>query len=287
MSDKLYIPIYVIPDKQDKTKEFRNCPIRVLPDDKQEGEEFRPVTHDIVSNVEEKRYYCSNFGRIWDSYNQQYLPFHFNTPYSPDEVNHGYKRTKMTVYTSEYETAVKDVYIHKITGLTYADKDVSKDDVVGFVSGNDINADNLIVSSKQESINRHIKLGNMKVGLDRSTSVIKDEQTLLNIIEDLKNEVPMTDIAEKYDVGRGTVYKIKNKETYTEYTKDIDFNKRTKKKGLSDEQVIAICEQLEVRQTTGKSLQEIANELGVTRDNVKDINLGRNYRHISSKYSFV
>ena len=72
---------------------------------------------------------------------------------------------------------------------------------------------------------RLIKLGLAAklVGEDNPFSKLKEEE-VLDIVTDLLNHVPYSQIMEKHNCSKSTISAIKNKRNWTYITQDIDFN---------------------------------------------------------------
>ena len=141
----------------------------------------------------------------------------------------------------------------------------------------------IIFEIRNKKSYKHITL-NMKI-LEAEYRKFTDEQVLeiINMIMDKKFTTKQ--IADNFNTNEGTILRIKNKETYTHLTKDIDFSKykmRDSKCTLTYEQVLKVIEMLK----NGLTTKKISNELNISYRIVSHINYGESYKHLTQGLKF-
>lgn len=98
---------------------------------------------------------------------------------------------------------------------------------VNHIDGNKENnsIENLEWCTNQENRIHAVKIGLAArlIGEENPASKLKEED-VLDIINDLLNHIPYSQIMKKYGCSKSTISSIKNKRNWSYLTKDIDFN---------------------------------------------------------------
>lgn len=106
-----------------------------------------------------------------------------------------------------------------------------------------------------------------------------------NMIEEICKKIvsneSATNIAKEFDIDRGLVYKIINREYYTDISSKYDFSNYNNKKFTSDEKVHNVCKLLSIGYVPAK----IESVTGVSRRVIERIRKGEAYTEISSQYT--
>lgn len=121
----------------------------------------------------------------------------------------------------------KSFFRHRLVMICFNKVDNYKNLQVNHIDGNKQNntLNNLEWCTNQENRIHAVKLGlaaSLK-GEDNPASKLLESQ-VLNIINDLLNHVPYSQICKKYNCSKSTISAIKNKRNWIYLTKDINFD---------------------------------------------------------------
>lgn len=121
----------------------------------------------------------------------------------------------------------KSFFRHRLVMICFNKVDNYKNLQVNHIDGNKQNntLNNLEWCTNQENRIHAVKLGlaaSLK-GEDNPASKLLESQ-VLDIINDLLNHVPYSQICKKYNCSKSTISAIKNKRNWVYLTKDINFN---------------------------------------------------------------
>ena len=121
----------------------------------------------------------------------------------------------------------KSFFRHRLVMICFNKVDNYKNLQVNHIDGNKQNntLNNLEWCANQKNRTHTIKLGlaaSLK-GEDNPASKLLESQ-VLDIINDLLNHVPYSQICKKYNCSKSTISAIKNKRNWVYLTKDINFN---------------------------------------------------------------
>lgn len=121
----------------------------------------------------------------------------------------------------------KSFFRHRLVMICFNKVDNYKNLQVNHIDGNKQNntLNNLEWCTNQENRIHAVKLGlaaSLK-GEDNPASKLLESQ-VLDIINDLLNHVPYSQICKKYNCSKSTISAIKNKRNWIYLTKDINFN---------------------------------------------------------------
>lgn len=111
---------------------------------------------------------------------------------------------------------------------------------------------------------------------------LSDEE-ILKIYEDLKNHVPTKVLAEKYNIGRGSIQAIKNHSSHGDIITDdvkVDTLHKDSPTGVTPDQVEKVCQMI----IAGKKSTDIERETGVPYNTIGAIKSGRIFKKISAPY---
>lgn len=284
--------IPVIPLRRIKSKFFNmNLPFSFIPVP-MNGEIYLPLTHLCVPNVIENRYYVSNFGKIWDTFKQKYLPYHFNKSYNSDGTNDGYCVVKVAYYSSSTSIKSKDLYIHRAVLMTF-----------NYFPG----CENLQVNHK-DGIHTHNELYNLEWTTGKENMEHASRTGLLNYCEDASNALLTNDqaheVCKRMEMGESNIYISKNMGIpcssvcgiragkykqissqynipHSKYPSGKEIIQENKRKRLTNEQTHEVCRRLE----RGDKIIDIYTSMNIARSTVNEIKKGKTYKNISSCYN--
>ena len=281
---------YIIPIIQ--TDRFEKdgiySPFTFEPVNKEEGEIFEIVTDNSSPNVVPGRYMVSNHGRVWDSYDKRFMPTAYNKAYNENGTNDGYLKTKLVCYDSFYGIYSRDRYIHRVV---LSEFDPNNDD--NKIEVNHKNGDK--TNNNLENLEWITHEGNIQHAIDNG--LLEDfaflpsipDETVIKICEELEKGVPVSIIADKFNVARHTVQNIKIYGNYKRISKNYNFAKTDfktyglKYKNFTDTNILHdICRRLE----KGESAIKIADSYNIPKQTVYRILNGVHNKHISSQYDF-
>lgn len=113
-------------------------------------------------------------------------------------------------------------------------------------------------------------------------SRILDENQVREICKRLQNGERPKYIAPDYGVKEVAIKKIAKGITWRRISKDYDIHLKNNKFKITEKQAIEICKRLE----NGEKARKIAEIVGTTEGNIRNIINGRNWKWISKNYTF-
>lgn len=243
-------------------------------------EEFRFITSWVVPNIMYERYLISNFGRVFDRALNKFMTFHFNKAYNEDGTNDGYLVFKVAYYVDMYTLAAKDVYLHRAVMITFGG-------LHPFYRELEVN--------HKDGVKTHNYISNLEwctpswnmqhayaTGLNKGNRAIPDEK-VHEICHRLMAGQTASQIEKEMGINHKTIYEIKSGAVYEHITRLYDLPEiRPTARPIDETIVNRICQ----LRASGMGVTEICNKTHVAEHVVKDIVYGRNYTHISSKYTF-
>lgn len=159
-------------------------------------------------------YYISKNGNLYTDFGNKKMK---------DALKNGYVKNCLTLKNGKQ----KFFFRHRLVMLCFEPNKLSDELQVNHKDGNKLNNsyDNLEWCTNQENRIHAVKLGLAArlTGETNPANKFKEEQ-ILDIIHDLLNHVPYSDICKKYNCSKSTVSAIKNKRNWTFLTKDINFD---------------------------------------------------------------
>lgn len=166
---------------------------------------FIPVVKD--------RYYISDNGDLFTDDGQRKLT---------DGVKNGYVKNSLVLKDGNS----KSFFRHRLVMLCFAPREDADKFQVNHIDGNKLNNNlsNLEWCTNQENRIHAVKLGlaaSMKGESNPASKLLESE--VLDIIHDLLNHVPYSEILKRYDCSKATISAIKNKRNWVYLTKDIEF----------------------------------------------------------------
>ena len=121
----------------------------------------------------------------------------------------------------------KSFFRHRLVMLCFCPNKKANELQVNHIDGNKENnsIENLEWCTNQENRIHAVKIGLAArlIGEENPASKLKEED-VLDIINDLLNHIPYSQIMKKYGCSKSTISSIKNKRNWSYLTKDIDFN---------------------------------------------------------------
>ena len=227
------------------------------------------VDNKVVVNIIPNRYMVSNYGNIWDTYTNKFIPYRYD--------KRGYHITQLSCYTDDYcHVYIKTLKVHRIVLLMFNYIIGCEDLQVNHIDGNKSNNKlyNLEWTTRQENID-HARINHLlyRVTTDEQ---INEVCRLLSEGESFNNISLKTGVSHSLinQIRRGIIHKdISSNYTFIEHDKPIP---------LSDEQVHYICKLLE----EGERICNIARLLNTEIYNVANIKCRKNHKDISKDYIF-
>lgn len=139
-----------------------------------------------------------------------------------DATKNGYVKNCLTLKDGKQ----KFYFRHRLVMICFAYRDDYEDFQVNHIDGNKLNnsLENLEWCTNQENRIHAVKIGlaaSLK-GEENPASKLLETQ-VIDIIHDLLNHVPYSQICQKYNCSKSTVSAIKNKRNWVYLTEDIDF----------------------------------------------------------------
>lgn len=239
-------------------------------------EVFTFMVHSYVSpNVQMYRYLISNYGRLYDNYEQRFVPA---------SMKNGYCRSKIVIYTDPFTTSQLDVYIHRLVCYYFNYFPGCETLFVNHKNGNKLfnKWTNLEWVTPQQNVIHAVRNNLIKSGGDSTSALLTNddaEKVCQMIVEGLSNE----DIGKYFNVSASLISAIRCGETYRNVSDKYNitqYARKQKNESLTTDQVHKICQLL----MDGKSSQAVADEIGCELHQVRDVRYGNSYIDISSKY---
>ena len=121
----------------------------------------------------------------------------------------------------------KQYFRHRLVMMCFNPNEKQNELQVNHIDGNKLNnnLENLEWVTNQENRIHAVKIGLAARMIGESNPYSKLLETqVIDIIQDLLNHVPYSQIIKKYNISKSTVSAIKNKRNWTYLTKDIKFD---------------------------------------------------------------
>ena len=160
------------------------------------------------------RYYINQKGELYTNDGKDRMK---------ESIKNGYVKNSLILKNGKS----KSYFRHRLVMICFNPVENYQELQVNHIDGNKLNNsfENLEWCTNRENYIHALKLG-LAVplkGEENPASKLKEEQ-VLDIINDLLNHVPYSQIMQKYDCSKSTISAIKNKRNWKYLTKDIDFN---------------------------------------------------------------
>lgn len=161
------------------------------------------------------RYFIDEDGNLYTDYGKKKMN---------DSVQYkGYIRNGLSLANN----VNKHFFRHRLVLSAYNPVEKMEELQVNHIDGNKLNnkIDNLEWCSCKENI-QHACENNLRAHfIGESNPYHKlTEQEVLEIIEDLKNHIPYSELTKTYNCSKSTISSIKNHRNWSYLTKDIDFD---------------------------------------------------------------
>lgn len=238
-----------------------------------EGELFAPANPRITKNIMPNRYLVSNYGRVWDTYMNQF------TPATVDEL--GYTRVTVTCYTNDDKLIWTKASVHRMVMGAFCYFPGCEELEVNHLDTNKYNGalcnylDKLEWCTRKENMQYAASLGHMShPGEDAPSAKFTNDQ-VREMCRMFENGSRTVEVAEKFNAKYGTVQSIKSGQNFSIVSKD--YNMPETRKNISRDMIIKICDEI----NNGKTNVQIAAELGVTTDIVSNIRCGNTWTDIT------
>lgn len=168
---------------------------------------------DFIPAVKD-RYYISDNGDLFTDGGTRQLR---------DGIKGGYIKNSLVLK----DGSSKSFFRHRLVMMCFNPREDADEYQVNHIDGNKLNncVDNLEWSTNQENRIHAVKLGLAArlTGEDNPFSKLKEVE-VLDIVTDLLNHIPYSQIMKKYNCSKSTISAIKNKRNWRYITEDIDFD---------------------------------------------------------------
>lgn len=168
---------------------------------------------DFIPAVKD-RYYISDNGDLFTDGGTRQLR---------DGVKGGYIKNSLVLK----DGSSKSFFRHRLVMMCFNPREDADEYQVNHIDGNKLNncVDNLEWCTNQENRIHAVKLGLAArlTGEDNPFSKLKEVE-VLDIVTDLLNHIPYSQIMKKYNCSKSTISAIKNKRNWRYITEDIDFD---------------------------------------------------------------
>jgi len=229
---------------------------------------------DIDLSLIEQEYEIMCDGHIYNKATREELNYH--------QDSKGY----LKVYLKKHGT----YFVHRLVCLKYKPITNACEMQVNHIDGNKTNncIDNLEWVTNAENMAHAVATG-LRAHLDytgeHNGSVKITEDIAKQIIQDLLNHKPMSQISREYNISKPTISAIKNKRLWVHLTKNVQFDvdyKRVSRSQLTPQQVDEIIKLL----LQGLTYQEISNIFNCSKTVIQDIKLKRTWKQKTQNINF-
>lgn len=160
------------------------------------------------------RYFINKDGELFTDFGEKKMK---------DALKNGYVKNCLTLK----DGSQKFYFRHRLVMMCFQPNEKQDELQVNHKDGNKLNnkLDNLEWCTNQENRIHAVKIGLAvkMIGQTNPSSKLLESQ-VIDIINDLLNHVPYSQLCEKYNCSKSTISAIKNKRNWTYLTKDIDFD---------------------------------------------------------------
>ena len=239
-------------------------------------EAFTWIYHSpVCPNVVSYRFLISNYGRVYDRYTNRILNV---------SVSDGYYKVSLLRYISPYQVKWTNSNLHRLVLYYFNPCPGCENLEVNHKDGNKANnhISNLEWATGAYNI-YHSRVNGLNCkGEDKPNAVLTNEQAE-DICKLLKSGMNCSDIARKMNIKWQHVYDIKRGYTFRFISERYGLViPKAVTNYLTDDQVEEICRLL----FEGVSNAKIAEMIGCTIQQIKDIRYSNTYSHITKKYDF-
>lgn len=160
------------------------------------------------------RYYINSKGELFTDFGEKQMK---------NAIKNGYVKNCLI----HKDGSQKSYFRHRLVMICFNFIENYKNFQVNHIDGNKLNNNlsNLEWCTNQENRIHAVKIGLAAhlVGENNPYSKLLEKQ-VIDIIQDLLNHTPYSQIMKKYNISKSTISAIKNKRNWTYLTKDVFFN---------------------------------------------------------------
>lgn len=160
------------------------------------------------------RYFINKKGELFTDFGKKQMK---------DAIKNGYVKNCLILK----DGSQKSYFRHRLVMLCFDPIEDSEKYQVNHIDGNKENNsfENLEWCTNQENRIHAVKIGltARMIGETNPYSKLKEEQ-VIDIINDLLNHIPYSEITKKYNCSKSTISAIKNKRNWKYLTEDIEFD---------------------------------------------------------------
>lgn len=237
-----------------------------------------------VKGIMPNRYLISNYGNVWDLFDQKYVAQTLSNNYKKYDGNPaGYYSFHVQYYRDPFTIDRTTVRTNRMVLVMFNWVPDWENLEANHENGNhaDNRLCNLSWTTRKENLEHSKRTGLIPHGEYRVNSSISNKLAR-EIAEEISTGKSLKEIANKYSVSYDLVSGIKDRHSYRYVSKDLDFPNKRILKTISTPQAIKICELL----MKGKYISEISDITGISTSTIYDIKRGKRFSDISSKYNF-
>jgi len=207
----------------------------------------------------------------------------------------GYRKVTLSIYDPAHPNQTKQerekiIFVHRLVAETFIPNPENKP-VVNHIDGNKANnnVSNLEWCTQKENMIhafKYLDIGRANQQGENNNAHVYSANQIHELCALLENG--FTNIKELHDmtgIGEGTIIAVKNREQWTDISKNYklpDFNKKPR---ISDSDVYEICK---ILASDGEiSFSKIARDFGTSRRTIARIYNKEHSPHITSKFNFI
>ena len=227
----------------------------------------------IPMNIMPGRYLVSNYGKVWDTYMNQFAPV---------QIVRGYTMVSVTCYKNDNTIYYAKMGMHRMVMAAFKYFPGCENMEVNHLDTTLYNGAlcnwlcKLEWCTRKENMEYASSLGHMTHLAEEAPNSKFTNDQVREMCEMFEQGKGVTEVAKKFNANTGTVQSIKNGKNYSSISKD--YNLPEKRRLINQDTVIAICNEI----NNGKTNVAIAAEFGVSADIVSDIRCGNTWTDITA-----
>lgn len=250
-----------------------------------DDEEFKVIGNDVVDNIIETRYLISNYGRIYDTFDNRFMCDNYTRKgLKKDGTPKGYKVCKLRYMKEDGTTDRKGVILSRAVAITFIPNENYSELEVNHKNGNhaDNSVNNLEWTTTEENM-QHARDNNLYPTGELSSSAIMTNKQVEAICDMIMEGKRNYEIAKITGFRADLISDIRNKVSYVKITEKYDFpDLGLRHPEPSDEDVIEIANMIK----SGYTFDIIAKKFNITTQKVSDIKYGKYKPDLTKDYDF-
>lgn len=271
------IPFYSLKTRVPVNKQIFALPYAIAPD-----ERFVYLSELVVQNTM-NRYIISNYGRLFDTSLNKFVPYRFNKPYNVDGSNNGYYIAHISHFIDPYTLESTDAYIHHAVLLSFVQPPVWKFEIDHI---NMVKTDNRLCNLRYVTPEDNKRLAKAKIELAANYYGYKrnsiTEEDAHNICRLYSQGYETYDIANNLHIEFYTVLAVLSGAIFKHIYLQYNFAPISSTYSIPEEAIHKICKFLQ----DGKNISDIAVMTGIDKYFILNIKNRKIYQDISINYDF-